>query len=100
MTDATTPVDSIADHTERWWYARRRWILAAIFVVAVVVRLVMLWATVGPEPALHDDMASYDKFARAIVSGEWWDRHVSFREPGYPLLVAAANCVGSLSPWP
>jgi len=67
---------------------RRRAVLAVIFVFAVGVHVASTVATVGTTPEITGDMESYDEFATAILHGDWWGHHVSYREPGYPLFVA------------
>jgi 4-amino-4-deoxy-L-arabinose transferase-like glycosyltransferase len=92
MPDMTTTHDS-AHRTLDRIVARRRSVLAVAFVVALAVRVLATFLVAGTDPEIAGDMKSYDTFATAIVEGDWWGRHVSYREPGYPLLVAGVYAI-------
>lgn len=62
--------------------------IALISLFAVAVRVAVNVVTEGTSPHTTGDMESYRGFANAILQGDWWDRHVSYREPGYPLFLA------------
>jgi 4-amino-4-deoxy-L-arabinose transferase-like glycosyltransferase len=51
--------------------------LAAVFVLAE-----------DGSPQLSGDQTSYDHYALRIIEGGWFDKPVSFREPGFPFLLA------------
>jgi len=94
MTDVTTSSDQrlLSVWGARVLAHKRVWLLAVV-AVAVAVRVAMTIVTVRAEPELAGDQKSYDAFATAIVSGDWIGKPVSYREPVYPLLVAAVYTV-------
>jgi 4-amino-4-deoxy-L-arabinose transferase-like glycosyltransferase len=94
MTDVTTSSDQrlLSVWGARVIAHRRAW-LTAVVIVAIVARAAMTIVTVRAEPELTGDQKSYNAFATAIVSGDWFGKPVSYREPGYPLLVAAVYAV-------
>lgn len=95
MTDATTSANRRTPPRGRvnWLLARRTRVLLLVVALAVAVRVVTTVVIVRDEPEIHGDMKSYHQFASAIAEGGWWDRHVSYREPGYPLFVAGVYAV-------
>jgi hypothetical protein len=62
-----------------------------IAALAVALRLLYVFLAgrgVGIDP--HDDSITYDSFARLMLTGDWWNKPVAFREPLYPALMALA----------
>ncbi|HVS17372.1 MAG TPA: glycosyltransferase family 39 protein, partial [Planctomycetota bacterium] len=73
--------------------ARRPWAWAALFVLALVPRLLFVAQYEREHPSAQMptiDEASYDDWARAIAGGEWLGREVFFQEPLYAY---ALGCV-------
>ena len=65
--------------------------LAAIFAVALLVRLVHVWQ-LGNSPfgdLLLGDSAGYDRWARELAAGDWLGSEVFYQAPLYPYLLGA-----------
>jgi 4-amino-4-deoxy-L-arabinose transferase-like glycosyltransferase len=71
-----------------WLLGHTRTALAVVFVVALAARVAATFVVAAHDPVIDGDMISYDAFATRIVAGGWWNEPVSYREPGYPMLVA------------
>lgn len=87
------PSRPFVSRTRDWLLARRRTVLVTLFAVALVARVVATFVLVDGDPKISGDMKSYQAFAIAIMYDDWWDRHVSYREPGYPLFVAGVYAI-------
>lgn len=90
MTIAVTASDRHAPSGSGAWLVEyRRRILVVVFVAALVVRVAVTLAVFSNDSEISGDMKSYHDYATAIVDGDWLGHPVSYREPGYPLFVAA-----------
>ena len=69
--------------------------LAAIFAVALIVRLVHVWQ-LGASPfadLLLGDSAGYDRWARRLAAGDWLGSEVFYQAPLYPYLLGVVHAV-------
>ena len=69
--------------------------LAAIFAVALIVRLVHVWQ-IGASPfadLLLGDSAGYDRWARRLAAGDWLGSEVFYQAPLYPYLLGVVHAV-------
>ena len=67
--------------------------LAAIFTVALFVRLVHVWQ-LGASPfgdLLLGDSAGYDRWARELAAGDWLGSEVFYQAPLYPYLLGVVH---------
>ena len=70
-------------------------VLAAIFAVALFVRLVHVWQ-LGASPfanLLLGDSAGYDRWARELAAGDWLGSEVFYQAPLYPYLLGGIYAV-------
>lgn len=81
--------------------ARRRLWLAAIFLLAVAVRIVHLWQMSDELifQLLISDPRQYDQWAQEIVAGNWLGDRVFYQTPLYPYLLAVVYTVAGHSIW-
>ena len=73
----------------------RPWILPAILVVALALRLAHFFA-VHDQPffsQLAMDAQEYDRWAQEIASGHWLGSEVFFQAPLYPYLLATVYTI-------
>ena len=96
MNQALLPPDGAPDsgfleRMNRFVIAHQTKLLVIVFVLAVVTRIGATVALQGFEsgPPTWGDMKSYDDFARKITAGDWLGQPTSYREPGYPVFLAA-----------
>ena len=74
---------------------QRAWFAAAIFAVALLVRLVHVWQ-IRRSPffsLLMGDSRGYDEWARRIAAGEWLGREVFYQAPLYPYLLGVIYAI-------
>lgn len=90
MTGAT------ADPRARQLSARERWCLAALVLLALVLRLIVLAQYQAHHPQAAQpviDEASYDRWARAIAAGDWAGQGIFFQEPLYSYVLGAVYAI-------
>jgi tetratricopeptide (TPR) repeat protein len=94
---ALTQTESAPTASEPIGFDRRAALAAAaIFVVAVTLRLVYL-AEIDQHPLLiHpiNDAKAYDDWAARIAAGDWWGTETFYQAPAYPYLLALIYKVG------
>jgi tetratricopeptide (TPR) repeat protein len=74
---------------------RRPWFAAAIFGVALLVRLVHVWQ-MRRSPfftVLMGDSRGYDEWAQRIAGGEWIGRDVFYQAPLYPYMLGVIYAI-------
>lgn len=73
-------------------FSKREWLLvAAVFAVALVPRLVFFFINKNNNPLFYHPMLDalfHHEWAREIVSGDFWGDEVFFRAPLYPYVLA------------
>lgn len=64
--------------------------MAAVAALALVVRLVHVWLTMGVPTVRHPvgDAAGYLAWAQTIAGGNWWGREAFYQAPLYPYVLA------------
>jgi 4-amino-4-deoxy-L-arabinose transferase-like glycosyltransferase len=73
-----------------------RWVLLAIVVAALALRLETVREFQAHHPQAEDpviDEASYDRWARAIAAGDWLGSGIFFQEPLYPYVLGGVYAV-------
>jgi tetratricopeptide (TPR) repeat protein len=78
---------------------RFRLIAAAIFALALVVRLVHVWQ-IHAAPffsVLMGDSRGYDEWAQRIAGGDWLGREVFYQAPLYPYLLGVIYAIAGRS---
>ena len=72
------------------------WVLAGVFVLALVLRLVALGQYESAHPLADRpviDEASYEEWAVEIAAGDWLGDEIFFQEPLYPYAMAVVHAV-------
>ncbi len=73
-----------------------RWCLAALLLIALVVRVVCVYQYVAQHPGADFpviDEASYDSWGARIAQGDWLGSEVFFQEPLYPYFLGGVYSV-------
>ena len=70
-------------------------VAAAIFIVALIVRLIHIWQ-IGPSPfaaVLIGDARAYDEWGQRIAAGDWLGNEVFYQAPLYPYFLGLIYAV-------
>jgi 4-amino-4-deoxy-L-arabinose transferase-like glycosyltransferase len=76
----------------RWLEARERWVVAAIGLLALAVRLIHLWQIGEHDPFFDNpsvDPEVYHRWATRLAGGDWIGEEVFFLSPLYPYFLGA-----------
>src|SRR5262245_46774615 len=92
---SATPVPEAAPiAAERFW-------LAAIFAIALVIRLIHLWQIESIPLFYHlaGDGRTYDEWAQRIAAGDWLGKGVFYQAPLYPYFLGVLQALVGHNLW-